>query len=81
MSAQLTEPDSTITLPVRPSYAEMVKRSRRARLAGAEKVTVIKVPAALVRRAETTIDRSPLVGYLESMLPAAEHRATGGPRH
>jgi hypothetical protein len=76
----MTEPDSTITLPVRPTYAEMVKRSRNARLAGTDKVTVIKVPAALVRRAETTIDRSPLVGYLESMLPAAENRATGGPR-
>lgn len=80
MSAQLTEPDSTVTLPLRPSYEEMVKRSRKARLAGTEKVTVIKVPGALVRRAETTIDRSPLVGYLESMLPAAENRATGGPR-
>jgi hypothetical protein len=80
MTAQLTEPDASVTLPVRKRYSTLEKAAKDAPLAGDGKVVVIKIPASMVRRAEATIDRSPLVGYIEALIPAAEHRATGGPK-
>jgi hypothetical protein len=38
----------------------------------------IRVPRALVTLAEATVDRGPLVGYLESLLPAQDRLPTGG---
>ncbi|MGY1825803.1 MULTISPECIES: hypothetical protein [unclassified Blastococcus] len=73
--------DVEVTLPVRGrpgGWAALAAASADAPLVGPDKVTVVRVPRALVALAEATVDRGPLVGYLESLLPAQERRPTGG---
>ena len=69
--------DVEVALPVR-RYATVEAASRKASLVGPDKVRTLKVPAALVRLAEATVDRGPLIPYLESLLPAQDRRRTGG---
>ncbi|MGY1775414.1 hypothetical protein ACI8AV_06110 [Geodermatophilus sp. SYSU D00804] len=78
----LDDGDVQITLPVRRgltgSWAALAAASDDAPLTGPDKVTVVKVPRSLVALAEATVDRGPLIGYLESLLPAQADRPTGG---
>jgi hypothetical protein len=69
--------DVDVALPVR-RYATVEAASRKVSLVGPDKVRTLKVPAALVRLAEATVDRGPLIPYLESLLPAQDRRRTGG---
>ena len=76
--ATVGEADVVVRLPVRPTYSAVRSAARRAPLVGVDKVNVVKVPAGLVRLAEATLDRGPLVGYVESLLPQQDSRPTGG---
>ncbi len=76
--ATVGEADVVVPLPVRPTYSAVRDAARRAPLVGVNKINVVKVPAELVHLAEATLDRGPLVGYIEARLPQQDHRPTGG---
>ncbi|SCX38881.1 hypothetical protein SAMN03159343_0529 [Klenkia marina] len=84
-----TGPDVQVALPRRTtpglapqeaagSWVAVTDASAAAPLVGPDKVTVLTIPRTLVTLAEATVDRGPLVTYIESLLPAQTGRRTGG---
>ena len=70
--------DLVLRLPARPGYGKVRAAARHARLVGDSKVTVVKVPAKLVRLAEAALDRGTLLDAVDALLPAQQQRPTGG---